>query len=61
ECLNNSSKYQIVKIEYPLGIPGFNKVFDKNLIKDLQNSVRIYPHLYDTIGFFSCLIKRVIA
>ncbi|MHA1328973.1 MAG: RsmB/NOP family class I SAM-dependent RNA methyltransferase [Promethearchaeota archaeon] len=60
ECLNNSSQYQIVKIESPLGIPGFNKVFDKNLIKDLQNSVRIYPHLHDTIGFFFCLIKKEI-
>ena len=58
DVLNEFDNYSILKINLNYGINGYNSIFDRELRKDLMNSIRLFPHIDDTIGFFLCLIQR---
>jgi NOL1/NOP2/sun family putative RNA methylase len=58
EVLSKYSKFKIQKIHTKYGLNGFTKVFGKDLLDQLENSQRLYPHVHDTIGFYMCLIKN---
>ena len=58
DILNELDNYSILKINLDYGINGYNNIFNKELRKDLVNSIRLFPHIDDTIGFFLCLIQR---
>jgi tRNA (cytosine40_48-C5)-methyltransferase len=58
DVLNEDDNYSILKIDLNYGVKGFKYVFNRKLRKDLVNSVRLYPHIDDTIGFFICLIQK---
>ncbi len=58
DVLRENDKFSILKINLNYGVPGYNNVFNRNLRKDLINSLRLYPHVDDTIGFFICLIQK---
>ena len=58
DVLNKFDDYSILKIKLDYGVNGYDKVFDKELRKDLVNSIRLFPHVDDTIGFFICLIQK---
>ena len=58
QVLQNSSNCSIIKIPFHYGVNGLTRVYGKELMKDLNHSQRIYPHLHETIGFFLCLIKK---
>ncbi|MBD3337539.1 MAG: NOL1/NOP2/sun family putative RNA methylase [Candidatus Lokiarchaeota archaeon] len=59
EVLDEKDGFIIQNITKPFGVSGLNKIFGKDLRKDIENSLRIYPHLHDTIGFFICLIRKL--
>ena len=59
DVLKENDNYSILKINLNYGVNGYNNVFNRNLRKDLINSVRLYPHIDDTIGFFVCLIQKI--
>lgn len=56
--LQNKPEYSIIEIDHQYGVDGFSEVFGKSLLKGLNNSQRLYPHLHNTIGFFMCLIQK---
>ena len=58
EVLSKYSNFKIQKIHTRYGLNGFTKVFGKDLLDQLENSQRLYPHVHDTIGFYICLIKN---
>ena len=58
EVLSKYSNFKIQKIHIKYGLNGFTKVFGKDLLNQLENSQRLYPHIHNTIGFYMCLIKN---
>ena len=59
EILSNLDDFSIVKIPRKYGVKGLIQAFGIDLIKELEFSQRLYPHIHDTIGFYFCLIKRL--
>ena len=57
--LQNNSNFSIIKIHNQYGVNGFTNVYGTDLLKKLQFSQRLYPHIHDTIGFFFCLITKL--
>ena len=58
DILIEHPNFSIIKIQNQYGNNGFTKIFGKMLLKDLELSQRIFPHIHDTIGFYFCLIER---
>ena len=59
EILSSLDDFSIVKIPRKYGVKGLIQAFGIDLIKELEFSQRLYPHIHDTIGFYFCLIKRL--
>jgi len=57
--LKNDSNFSIIKVNNQFGVEGFTNIYSINLMKNLQYSQRLYPHVHDTIGFYFCLIKKL--
>ena len=60
QVLNEKTHFNISEIKTQYGINGITYIYKNNLIKDLKNAQRFYPHIHDTIGFFICLISKSI-
>jgi len=58
DVLNELNNFTVSKLSGKYGVDGLNKVFGINLRDDLKFSKRLYPHRYDTIGFYYCVIKK---
>ena len=58
EVLSKFSNFDIQKMHPKYGVNGYTEIFGKNLLDQLENSQRLYPHVHDTIGFYICLIKN---
>ncbi|MFX1501585.1 MAG: RsmB/NOP family class I SAM-dependent RNA methyltransferase [Promethearchaeota archaeon] len=56
--LQNTNDFSIIEISKNYGEKGLTEVFGSKLIKGLELSRRLYPHIHDTIGFYYCLIKK---
>ena len=56
--LKELDDFSIIDIPKKYGIKGLTEIFGTHLIDDLKFSQRLYPHIYDTIGFYFCLIKK---
>jgi NOL1/NOP2/sun family putative RNA methylase len=60
QVLKEKPHFNISEIKTQYGINGLTYIYKNNLIKDLKNAQRFYPHIHDTIGFFICLISKSI-
>ncbi len=58
EVLSKFSNFDIQKMHPKYGVNGYTEIFGKDLLDQLENSQRLYPHVHDTIGFYICLIKN---
>ena len=56
--LKHKPAFIINKITNQYGVKGLTKVYGENLMNNLSNAQRFYPHFHDTIGFFICLISK---
>ena len=57
--LKDSSEFAVVKIPRKYGVDGIIEVYNKTLREDIKYSQRLFPHIHNTIGFFICLIQRI--
>lgn len=57
--LKENSSFIINDLKHKYGVNGLIHVYGKKLIDDLRKAQRFYPHNYDTIGFFICLISKL--
>lgn len=57
--MQNNPQYSIERIKFQYGLNGYNKIYGTNLMEDLSNSQRLFPHIHNTIGFYICLIKKL--
>jgi NOL1/NOP2/sun family putative RNA methylase len=57
--LKKNSNFTIIKISNQYGVDGYNKIYGEIFLDDLSYSQRIYPYIYDTIGFYLCLIEKI--
>ena len=60
EILKQYPNLEIEKITLPINTcPGITKWQDKEYIEEVKFSCRIYPHEYDTEGFFIAKLRKV--
>ena len=60
EILKQYPNMEIEKITLPINTcPGITKWQDKEYIEEVKFSCRIYPHEYDTEGFFIAKLRKV--
>jgi len=60
EILKQYPNIEIEKITLPINTcPGITKWQDKEYIEEVKFSCRIYPHEYDTEGFFIAKLRKV--
>lgn len=60
EVLEEEEHFGISEFSPSFGVNGLTNVYGKSLQADLKYSKRLYPHIHNTIGFYLCLIKRLI-
>ncbi len=42
----------------PEPAPGISSIGENNSLVDMENTIRLWPHRYNTAGFFACLFSR---
>lgn len=56
--LKKKRNFSIIKSPIDFGTPGYTTVYKKELDHSLKDSIRLFPHAHDSIGFYYCLIQR---
>ncbi|MGQ4874254.1 MAG: RsmB/NOP family class I SAM-dependent RNA methyltransferase [Promethearchaeia archaeon] len=58
DIINSMNNIKIIKLTQELGKPGLIRFKTFKLNREIIKSRRLYPHMYDSIGFFYCLIEK---
>ena len=58
EVINSMNNIKIIELTQELGKPGLIRFKTFKLNREITKSRRLYPHIYDSIGFFYCLIEK---
>jgi len=57
--LRKRNDINIIKLKEKFGCHGFINIYGDSLNNELHFAQRFYPHKHDSIGFFTCLFKKL--